>query len=74
MLVSKLNYLENSYVPWDKNLFCQCSLLNPMRSLSTEAIIEASQSHPIACYYDAIIFLNQLSCVIIETPVVTAMA
>jgi len=45
-----------------------------MRSLSTEAIIEASSSHPIACYYDAIIFLKQLSCVIIETPVETAMA
>jgi len=26
-----------NHVLWDKNTFCQCSLLNPMRSLSTEA-------------------------------------
>jgi len=26
-----------SYGSWVKNIFCQCSLWNPMRSLSTEA-------------------------------------
>jgi len=26
-----------AYVSWDKNIFCQCSLLNPMRSIRTEA-------------------------------------
>jgi len=47
-------------------------VLNPLRSLSTEANILASPSHPVTCY-DAIIYLKQLRCVIIKTPVVIAM-
>jgi len=46
-----------------------------MHSLSTGAnhLGFTKPSHPVACYYDAIIFWKQLRCVVIETPTVIAM-
>jgi len=59
-------------VSCNKDIFCQCSLLNPMRSLSKYRR-KSFKLHQVACYYNASILLKQLLCVIIETPRVIAM-